>query len=187
MRPFRRPAGKWTGNALLLSLLILAKPVSAVASDTVAFSGDLLALLLPLGAVAATVYHHDGTGAQQYGEAVLAGAGTVYTLKYTVDKARPDGSDNDAFPSGHTAAAFSGAAFLQMRYDSLLAIPAYLAAAYVGWSRIEAKKHDVADVLGGAAVGVAAAYLFTDRFGEETALLPIVGDHTYGLLFRARF
>jgi membrane-associated phospholipid phosphatase len=37
-------------------------------------------------------------------------------LKHTVHKHRPDDSDNDAFPSGHTSMAFQSAGFLHKRY-----------------------------------------------------------------------
>jgi membrane-associated phospholipid phosphatase len=37
-------------------------------------------------------------------------------LKHTVHKNRPDDSDNDAFPSGHTSMAFQSAGFLHKRY-----------------------------------------------------------------------
>ena len=55
----------------------------------------------------------------------------VYVLKPLVDRTRPDGG-HQWFPSGHTASAFAGAAFLQMRYGWALGAPAYAVASFVG-------------------------------------------------------
>jgi membrane-associated phospholipid phosphatase len=66
-------------------------------------------------------------------------------LKYSVPRERPEGSDT----SGHTSAAFSGATFIHRRYGWKYGIPAYLAVAFVGWSRVESGKHYSDDVLRG--------------------------------------
>ena len=177
---------KGTVSGLLLSVLVWTAP-AASASDATEQAGDVLAVALPLCAFAATAYHRDGEGTFEYGKALLTTLGVTYALKYSVDKERPDGSDNHSFPSAHAATAFSGASFLQKRYRMSYGIPAYLAAGYVGWSRIDAKAHDGWDVLAGAAIGIVSTYLFTDFFGEKTALLPVIGDNTYALVFRSKF
>ncbi|UFS63081.1 phosphatase PAP2 family protein [Sulfurimonas sp. HSL-3221] len=176
--------GRFFSLALVYALLSSA-PGSA--TDTIERSGDALSIMLPLCAAAATAYHHDGEGALQFTEAFATTMGVTYALKYSIDKRRPDGSDQDAFPSGHTAAAFSGASFLQQRYGTPYGLPAYLAAVYVGWSRVEVKAHAVEDVLAGAAIGIIGTYLFTKRFKREMSLVPVVGNKQFGLVFQKKF
>lgn len=90
----------------------------------------------------------------------LARAGvTTGVLKYTVNETRPNGGAR-SFPSGHAAAAFTGAEFIRKEYGWQWAAPAYLAAGFVAWSRVEADKHYTHDVLAGAAVGILANHDF---------------------------
>ncbi|WP_345973040.1 phosphatase PAP2 family protein [Sulfurimonas diazotrophicus] len=170
---------------ILMCALLLSSPGSA--NDTIERSGDALSVILPLCAAAATAYHHDGEGALQFAEAFATTMGVTYALKYSIDKRRPDGSGQDSFPSGHTAAAFSGASFLQQRYGTSYGLPAYLAAVYVGWSRVEVKAHAVEDVLAGATIGIIGTYLFTKKFNREISFLPVVGKKQYGLVFQKKF
>ncbi len=69
-----------------------------------------------------------------------------------------------------TSVAFDSAAFVQKRYGWEFGIPAYLLAGYVGYTRIEANKHDFVDVLAGAAIGVGMSYLFTKRYDQKKKL-----------------
>ncbi|NQW66956.1 MAG: hypothetical protein HQ455_07060, partial [Burkholderiales bacterium] len=42
-------------------------------------------------------------------------------LKNSIHAARPDGSDNKSFPSGHTAVAFAAVRYMDKRYGAELA------------------------------------------------------------------
>jgi len=75
-------------------------------------------------------------------------------LKYTVQRPRPDGSDNLSFPSGHTSAAFTLATVAEHHYGWKIGVPAYLLASGVGYSRMEKDKHNLSDVLAGATLGI---------------------------------
>jgi hypothetical protein len=89
-------------------------------------------------------------------------------LKYSVDETRPNGQSR-SFPSGHTSLSFAGAEFIRKEYGWRWAAPAYVAAGFVGWSRVEAKKHYTHDVLAGAALGILANHDFwlrRDASGE---------------------
>jgi hypothetical protein len=67
-----------------------------------------------------------------------------------------------SFPSGHTSLAFNTAAELTLQYHKwYIAVPAYLWAGTVGYSRLYLGKHYPSDVLGGAATGIGTAYLST--------------------------
>ena len=77
----------------------------------------------------------------------------TYALKFGIDEQRPNGH-GQSFPSGHTSVAFAGAEFVRKQYGWGWGLPAYAAASYVGWSRVESGNHWTHDVLGGAALGI---------------------------------
>ena len=58
-----------------------------------------------------------------------------------------------AFPSGHSASAFAAATVIAFS-SPRLAVPAYVLAALVAWSRVYVGVHWPLDVIGGAALGV---------------------------------
>ncbi|PNW27514.1 phosphatase PAP2 family protein [Formosa algae] len=112
----------------------------------------------------------DKKGFWQFAKSYGTTLGLTYGLKYAINKPRPDGAtDGHAFPSGHTAVAFSGASFLQRRYGWKYGIPAYALASYVAYSRLEGidDRHDGWDILGGIVVGVGSTYLFTTPYQRE--------------------
>lgn len=128
-------------------------------------SGDVLVATLPALALSSTFIWDDETnGTLQFTKAFLLTTATVYALKLTIDKERPNGDSLNSFPSGHTAISFTSAAFLQKRYGWKVGIPAYMLASYVGYSRIESKNHDKWDVFIGAILGTGIAYLFTKPY-----------------------
>jgi membrane-associated phospholipid phosphatase len=65
-----------------------------------------------------------------------------------------------AMPSGHTSSAFSTATSLTLRYPEwYVAVPAYVWAASVGYSRMHLGLHYPTDILAGAALGAGSAWL----------------------------
>lgn len=127
-------------------------------------SADVLRVMLPAAAWGMTQYFDDKEGEKQFYYSFASTIATTYALKTAISKNRPDGSDNDAFPSGHTSMAFQGAAFLQRRYGWTYGAPAYALAAFVGYSRVKHDHHDSSDVLGGAVIGIVASYYFAEPF-----------------------
>lgn len=103
-------------------------------------------------------------------------AGTVKGLKHTVHRLRPDGSDSDSFPSGHTATAFMTATMLHKEYgwrSPWFSIGGYTAAAVTGASRIMNNRHWMSDVVAGAAIGIGAVhlgYFLTDLIFKDKGL-----------------
>lgn len=132
----------------------------------------------------------DYKGLLQLGEALAVQVAVCYGLKYTVKKQRPDGSDYHAFPSNHTGFSFAGATFLMKRYGWQWGVPAYLLSGYVAWGRIYARRHDVWDVLAGAAIGVGSGFLFTRPFAKKHDLVvspTVTAEGNCGIYMSMRF
>ena len=82
---------------------------------------------------------------------------TVTALKKTTKIQRPDGSNFDSFPSGHTALAFAGAEFLYQEYKDVsvwYGVSGYVVASATGAFRIYNNKHWLTDVASGAGIGI---------------------------------
>lgn len=100
--------------------------------------------------------------------AYVINTGVTWGLKQTIHKRRPDGTDNKAFPSGHTAFAFCGATILHKEYGKkspLISIAGYSVATVVAVDRIRRNRHKWQDVLAGSAIGILSAecgYLLGD-------------------------
>ncbi len=136
---------------------------AADARTTVRTLGDVGQYAVPAVGAVLSVARADRKGLGQLALASAVSVAVVYTLKPVVDRQRPNGGRH-AFPSGHTALAFTGAAFLHRRYGLSHGLPAYAVSAFVGFSRIYTDEHWFSDVLAGAAIGVGANVLFTRRY-----------------------
>lgn len=153
---------------LLLCLLLLL-PFARVSAqkDAIDKSTDVLAVLPTATGFAVALVEHDGKGAIQLGLSTASTLAINYGLEALIKKDRPDGSGHHSFPSTHTAVAFDGSTFLMRRYGWKWGVPAYIASTYVAWGRVYADKHDVWDVLGGAAIGTGCAFLFTRPYMKD--------------------
>ena len=62
------------------------------------------------------------------------------------------------------------------RYGWKWGVPAYLVSGQVAWGRIYSKRHDIWDVLAGAAISVGSGFLFTTPFAKKhnVQLAPVV-------------
>src|SRR6266480_3533820 len=141
-------------------LLGLTSGVGTRASDRIELAGDVLQYLLPATAAGLTLGYKDGKGALQFGESAALTLGVTYGLKYSIDEKRPNGRRH-SFPSGHSSISFSAAEVMRKRYGWEYGIPAYAAASFVAYSRVEAREHYPHDVLAGAAIGIVSSYIFT--------------------------
>ncbi len=92
------------------------------------------------------------------------------SLKYSIKRDRPyekysfimkkTNEHTPSFPSGHTTAAFTTATMLALEYPKWqVAVPAYLWAGAVAYSRMRLGVHYPSDVLGGIVIGVGSAVL----------------------------
>ena len=153
----------------------------AAASDFVATSGDVLLGAIPAIAVGSIVYKHDCEGGWQFAKGFLANQAVTQGLKYAVHKDRPDDSDDHSFPSGHTSTTFQAAAFIHKRYGWEYSIPAYIGAAYTGWTRIDSDKHYVEDVLAGAVIGTLSGLYFAEPY-KDARLTPFASANSLGII-----
>jgi hypothetical protein len=129
--------------------------------------------------------------------------GTVFSVKSWSHEKRPDGSDYQSFPSGHTAEAFAGAEFMRMEYKDVspwYGVAGYAMATATGLLRMYNDKHWMSDVVAGAGVGIAStrlAYWLYPKmqrlFGKEkdpekvSVLMPTYQGGQLGLAFVRRF
>lgn len=95
----------------------------------------------------------------------IVAEGVTQAIKIGTQRTRPDGTPF-SFPSGHTAASFATATVLQREFGWKVGVPAYVGAAWIAASRVEAQRHFLSDVVAGATVGVLAGRAVT--FGNRT-------------------
>jgi membrane-associated phospholipid phosphatase len=149
--------------AVLAALLFVSGVVPAAAKTTES-AGTAVAIALPLLAGGYAAYNQDWTGMAQLGVDTFATVGTAYALKNIVREERPDHSDFQSFPSDTAALAFAPAQFLWDRYGWEVGLPAYAAAGFAGWSRIDARKHRWYDVAASAGLAFGFSKIFTTRY-----------------------
>jgi hypothetical protein len=152
----------------------------ASAAGFIESAGTALSIALPATAAGLSLGSGDKKGTTQLIESTAFTVGVTYGLKYAINEKRPDGSDNHSFPSLHTAISYSAADFMRRRYGWEYGAPAWLAATFVGYSRVEAKKHHVHDVVAGAAIGLLGNMLFTTP-REGVNVCASVNDGHYGI------
>lgn len=143
------------------------------ALDLLSSSADYTALASPL-ITFATGYAKNDTELKQKGLNMAVGVigtyGVGYILKSTVNRKRPYEIDpkiqnyrieNDSsFPSGSTSLAFCNATNLTIAFPKwYVAVPAYAYATGIGYARMHLGSHFPTDVLAGAAIGTASAFI----------------------------
>ena len=157
---------------------------NAIANQRYEALGDNIQYAMPLIAMGMTYNEKDKEGGLQLLKTFGATFGATYSIKLGVNRTRPNGSDH-SFPSGHTSCAFSSAGYIHQRYGYEKGRVAYLAAAFVGWSRIQANKHYATDVLAGAALGSIISYTFTSS--KDTNITTYKDRDTVGINIRFRW
>ena len=143
-----------------------ASATPAFADDGVKTAGEALRIALPLAAGGYSLYRKDYDGVLQLTVSEVFAEGTSLVLQHFIKEQRPDKSNWHSFPSDSAAVSFSAASYLQIRYGWDYGVPAYAVAAFVGYSRVEAKKHHWGDVLAGAVIGWAASEITTIRYSN---------------------
>ena len=119
-----------------------------------------LASVYGLSLLGADAKHNHVDRTLEVGTACVALVGIVGVAKFLIQKERPDGSDFDSFPSGHSAKVFMGAELVRIEYGEeypWLAVGAYTIATATGALRVYNNQHWLSDVIAGAGVGILSA------------------------------
>jgi hypothetical protein len=153
----------------------------AIAANTLEATGNVLEILLPATGLGATYLYGDRDGRWEWLYSGVTTLGTVEVLKPLTEKTRPSGSGTTSFPSGHTASAFWGAAFLNTRYGPWWGIPAYGLAALTGYSRYRSDAHYADDVLAGASIALLSNWLWVRPLNDRLSIEPMSVPHGFGL------
>ena len=170
-----------TNALIILKIFLIYFCIQACvgASDSVETSGDLLQILIPAIAFSTEVINY-GAENDDFYKSFATNLVVTHALKMSISKERPDGGDKNSFPSGHTSAAFQGAAYIHKRYGMKKAIPVYMGATFVGYSRVQADKHDVKDVLAGAVIGFISSY-YSENAIKDFKVKPSVNEQSIGI------
>src|SRR5262245_39962999 len=110
--------------------------------------------------------------------AVAVTTSATVALKGAADRERPNGADNESFPSGHTSSAAVHGQLAKTNLESISMSPGLRLAADIGvdvvtvgtaWARVEAGWHYPSDTLVGMALGTFVASFATEAFLPETS------------------
>ena len=153
-------------TVLFLVFLYSFSNISAQ-NNTIEDVGDVILFALPATTLATTFIIGDTKGSWQFTKGLLLTEAVTFGLKSVISKRRPDDSDADSFPSGHTSTTFQSAAFIHRRYGFKYSIPAYALAGFTAFSRIDGEKHDGWDIFFGAVIGIGSSYIFTSEYQKE--------------------
>jgi hypothetical protein len=159
----------------------------ASAADNIRKTGDILQIAIPAISFASTLVFEDNfDGSKQFLKAFITSELSTLALKKLTQEQRPNGKCCDSFPSGHTSAAFMGASFIQYRYGWKYSVPAYIAATYVGYSRVQSNQHYTRDVIAGAAVGIISSYFMTTKY-KGFSIAPYAVADGVGIQINSQF
>jgi membrane-associated phospholipid phosphatase len=162
--------------------LAMTFPGLACAGISTEAAGTALQILIPAVGLGSTLFYEKGhAGLVQFMKAFASSQLITHALKYSVNERRPNGVCCNSFPSGHTSAAFMGAAFIEKRYGWRYAIPAYLGATYVGYSRVQTRNHYISDVIAGALIGTLSSYYFTSPYQKAVSVSLLEVNHYHGV------
>ncbi len=106
-------------------------------------------------------------------QAQLMSEALVEPIKFATHRARPDGSNNQSFPSGHAAATFAAATVIERHLGWKKSILGYTIASYVAMSRLHDNRHYLSDVVFGAAVGSIAGRTVVHHEADYWAITPV--------------
>ncbi|MBR6197921.1 MAG: phosphatase PAP2 family protein [Bacteroidaceae bacterium] len=111
--------------------------------------------------------------------------GATQALKHTVKERRPNGENDQSFPSGHTSLAYMSATILSREYGHLspwVSIGGYGCATATQFMRMRHNSHWVHDTFVGAGIGMMSAnlgYFLTDKILGEREIETLESREAY--------
>ncbi len=112
-----------------------------------------------LGLLGVPAQHGFFDRAIETGLAYLFVGGSALVLKKVINAPRPDGTNDESFPSGHTCFSFTGAELVRLEYGWGWGAGAYAVATAVAGMRLYNDRHWLSDVLAGAGLGILSAHV----------------------------
>ncbi len=100
-------------------------------------------------------------------EALAMSIGICGLLKVSTGRERPDGSDNQSFPSFHSTSSAAVAAVVWSEHGPGAGVPLAVLSAFTAVSRIHRGEHHISDVVAGLALGAAAGVAMADLDRDE--------------------
>ena len=177
------PVVRAIGSLAAGMCLCIAGPAHAQSERQI---GDALRVVLPAATLGVELVRGDREGAGQFALAFTASVAATEVLKRTTHVERPDHSNDQSFPSGHATNAFAAATYVHRRHGFKYAWPLYMAATYVGYTRVNAQRHRWGDVIGSAAVsGAMTWWLVEPKRAPAVAVMPTLDRHYVGVQFHA--
>lgn len=162
-----RPAVACAAIVVAVALSLAASPALAATGtkkESLQDAGKIVATALPVAAGSVSLLNNDWHGIAQLVLVTGLTVGTAYGLKRVVHEERPDHSDSRSFPSDQAVLAFAPAAYLWDRYGWEYGVPAYAAAGFVGYARVESDRHHWWDVVASAGIGWIYSRLITREY-----------------------
>jgi membrane-associated phospholipid phosphatase len=174
-------------SALLFAML--GQTATAIAdADDHRRAGDVLRFAMPAGVAAYELWRGDTEGVWQFGKSWAVTLGATEALKRITRVERPDRSNHESFPSGHASHAFAAATYMHRRHGIAEAWPWYVAATYVGWTRVHAHRHRWGDVAGSAVLAGASTWWLVEPAGEQMiSVIPTVAPGLLAVHVHARW
>lgn len=173
----------------LVGIFALQANLATAGNGANVVATDILTAVVPLTGLAVAYFKDDSEGQKQWLRNTGVNQVLVTALRVGFNETslgeRPNGHPY-GFPSGHQAFITSGAAFLGERYGWKWGTPAYMAAAYVAYTRVDEDKHHWRDVIAASAIGYGVA-LMTVTPENATYLAPVIGPDFLGLRFERSF
>jgi membrane-associated phospholipid phosphatase len=165
------------------------RKVFAISSEKhIETAGTAISIALPLVAAGIAWRKNDIRlgWTELLAETVLT-VGTAYGLKQVVHEGRPNGKDDESFPSDTTALAASGSSFLWGRYGWEYGLPATLATGFVGYSRIQARDHHWYDTVASLGISAIFGYMVTTPFQRRTNIRAELSPMQDGAFLRVSY
>ena len=133
-------------------------------------AGDVLRFAMPAAVATYELWQRDDEGLWQFGKSWAVTLAATEGLKRITHVERPDHTDDLSFPSGHASHAFAAATYMHRRHGIAQAWPWYAVATYVGWTRVDAKRHRWTDIAGSAALAAASSWWLVTPKNEQTVV-----------------
>lgn len=167
---------------MFLLMLGINPSAQAISNNQWANISDVGVYTLVGAGLAIPAARQDWRGFRQSAYSMGAAEGVSILGKAVIHEQRPDNSDNNSFPSGHSAVAFASATSLHRRYGWQYGVPAYAVATLTATARVASRKHHWYDAAAGGAIGIASGWLFTDAFNDNVQLIPWADSKGFGVL-----